>query len=360
MTLKIFTPGHGTFMDSLIMYGLVSSLPSDTRYRVSSTAGFFEIEIENKTLQEVAGTIAGNIHVYSEDIVKHLVGDLKVIQRGSQGRLKSYLDDHKSTKIVMESLNRAYMSPGHAQDEGRHRKGQHIWLPFYPHIGKYFTREYKYSPTNYGVCPTCITLAALGFYKAVIPIRFLPPKNTSHIVLLSFEGEVSGEILANMLAFIESSVFKSLINELRPIVENLPLTTLTYFLLANFTSPLIYMLHGSKALWTALSITFDIVKGQVVQIRGYEEISIDRYLSSLFHLTQIDEKYNINSLEKLIVVTKKLMRKSEAAAIESLYKFLNTRSYIDLYVSIRQIVKVLEEGIGKTFCEELACLTQLA
>jgi len=360
MVLKLFTPGHGAFMDSLIMYGLVSSLPSDTKYRVSSTAGFFEIEIENKTPQEVASAIAGNINAYSEEVARHLINNLKVIQKGSQGRLKSYLDDHRNPKTVMESLKRAYMSPGHAQYEGRYRKGQHVWLPFYPHIGKYFTREYEYSPTNYGVCPTCITLAALGFYKATIPIRFPPPKNTSHVVLLSFEGEVSGETLASMLSFIKGDAFDGIIRELRPIVENLPLTTLTYFLLANFTSPLIHMFHGSKALWIALSTTFDVVKGQVVQIRGYEEISIDRYLSSLFHLTQIDGKYNIGSLEKLALITKKLMRKGEVAALESLYRFLNTRSYIDLYVSIRQIVKVLEEGLGKTFCEELACLTQLA
>ncbi|MEM4489202.1 MAG: hypothetical protein QXK88_10510 [Desulfurococcaceae archaeon] len=364
MVLKLFTPGHGAFMDSLIMYGLVSSLPSDARCRVSSTAGFFEIDVENKTIQEVANAIAGNIHAYAESIVNHLIDNLKVVQKGSRGRLESYLDAHKQPEIIADNLKRFYTSPGHAQYEGRYRKGQHVWLPFYPHVGKYFTGEYRYSPVNYGVCPTCITLAALGFYKAAIPIRFTirstPPKTASHIVLLSFEGEVSSETLANMLVFIGSEVFSRLVDELRPMAENLSLTTLTYFLLANFTSPLIYMIHESKAIWTALSMTLEIVKGQVVQIRGYEEISIDRYLSSLVHLMQIDKKYNINSLEKLVTITKRLIRKGETAAIDSLYKFLNTRSYTDLYSSIRQIVKALEEGPGKSFCEELACLTQLA
>ncbi|MEM1542863.1 MAG: hypothetical protein QXV82_09570 [Ignisphaera sp.] len=360
MVLKLFTPGHGAFMDSLIMYGLVSSLPSDTKCRVSCIAGFFEINIENKTFQEVASAIAGNIHGHAESIISHLIDNLKVVQKGSRGRLESYLNNHKQPEIIADNLKRFYTSPGHAQYEGRYHKGQHVWLPFYPHLGKYFTGEYKYSPANYGVCPTCITLAALGFYKAAIPIRFTPPKTVSHIILLSFEGEVSSETLANMLVFVGSDVFSGLVNELRPMVENLPLTTLTYFLLANFTSPLIYMIHESKAIWTALSMTLDIVKGQVVQIRGYEEISIDRYLSSLVHLMQIDKKYNIDSIGKLVTVTKRLMRKGETAAIESLYKFLNTRSYIDLYSSIRQIIKVLEEGPGKSFCEELVCLTQLA
>lgn len=361
MKIKIFTPGHGIFMDSLIMYGFVSALSSsDVKCYVSGTAGFFEIEIEGKSFQDVADLLASEIKRNRESIVKYLVNDLRVVQKGSQNRLESYLGSHESSDVIVKSLEKAYVSPGHAQYEGRRRKGQHIWLPFYPHIGKYFTGEYGYPPVNYGVCPTCITLAALGFYKATIPIKYMPPKIASHVILLSFDGEVSGETLAEMLIFTNSDVFIQKINRLRPAAENLSLNTFTYVLLTQFTSSLMRKIYESKAMWTSLSTTFDIIKGQVVQIRGYEKISIDKYLSSLSYLMQVDNKYNVNPLDKLRIVTENLIKKKEWAAIEALYKFVNSRSYVDLYVATRQVVKALKEGVGKIFCEELACLTQLA
>ncbi|MCX8171843.1 MAG: hypothetical protein N3E47_07815, partial [Candidatus Bathyarchaeota archaeon] len=261
--------------------------------------------------------------------------------------------------VVAENIERAYGSPGHARYEGRGRRGQHLWLPFYPHIGKYFTGEYEYSPVNYGVCPTCITLAALGFYRAAVPIRFMPPRNALNAVLFSFEGEVSGETLANILSLIRSDEFNGLISRIRSKVENIPLSTLIYVLITCFTGSVLRRIYESKAMWAALSITFDIVKGQVVQIRGYEEFSIDRYISSLVYLLQVDEKHNIGPLDRLIGITRRLMEKDEAAAVEALYRFLNTRSHMDLYLAIRRIVKVLGEGPGKVFCEELACLTQM-
>ena len=359
MELKIFTPGHGFFMDSLIMYGLVSAFPPDVKYHVSGTAGFFKIEIEGAALQEVANFLAGDIGIHLEDIIECLVNNLRVVQKGSQKRLKSYLDSHKNPDVLVESFEKNYMLPGHAQHEGRYYKGQHVWLPFYPHIGKYFAGEYRYPPVNYGICPTCVTLAALGFYKATIPIRYMPPKSASHIILLSFEGESSGEMLAKMPTFIRGNALTELINKLRPVAENLPVSTLTYVLLTRFTSSLIRDLYESKAIWTALSTTFDVIRGQVVQIRGYDEVTIDGYLSSLVFLMRIDEKYNIDPLKRLGEITEDLIRKKETAAMEALYKFMNTRSYMDLYVAIRQIIKALGEGPGKIFCEELACLTQL-
>ncbi|MEM1582290.1 MAG: hypothetical protein QXK89_07250 [Candidatus Bathyarchaeia archaeon] len=357
MRLEIFTPGHGAFMDSLIMYGLVSALRfSDVECYVSGTSGVFKIEVE-ESVRKVAELVADDIKNNCERIVVQLIDHLRVVQKGSQRRLESYLSSHSNSEIVAKSLEKSYTTPGHAQNEGRYHKGQHVWLPFYPHIGKYFTGEYEYPPSNYGVCPTCIALAALGFHRAAIPIQY---KNASHVILLSFDGEVSRKTLAEMLTFIKGDEFNQRIEKLRLAAEDLPLNIFTYVLLANLTSSILRSLYESKALWTALSTTFDVVKGQVVQIRGYEEISIDKYLSSLIYLMRMDEKYDIDSLKKLGDITEKLIRKKESATIETLYRFINTRSYSDLYMATRQIVKALREGFGKIFCEELACLTQLA
>ncbi|MEM2168010.1 MAG: hypothetical protein QXK12_08085 [Candidatus Nezhaarchaeales archaeon] len=364
MRLKLFTPGHGPFMDSLIMYGLVSALPPDVKCYVSGTAGSFEIEIEGRDVNDVAKSIASDIELRKESVMEQLLGQLKLIQKGSQKRFESYLNSYANPDVVAKNLEEAYMFPGHAQREGRGQRGQHVWLPLYPHVGKYFTEEYRYVASNYGVCPLCITLAALGFYKAAIPIRYMPPKNASRIILLSFEGGASGELLANMLTYVRGEEFVRAITRLRSALDQLPLSTFTYVVLAQLSGDVIRYLYGSEAVWVALSTVFDVVKGQVVQIRGYENVYIDRYISSLVHLMRVDERldeeHRLHPLHKLRTITVDLVNRGEAAAIEALYRFLNTRSSLDLYVAVRQVVKALKGGFGKGFCEELACLTQLA
>jgi hypothetical protein len=179
--------------------------------------------------------------------------------------------------------------------------------------------------------------------------------------VLSFEGEVSGEVLTRMLRYLGSEDFHQANSKLRPIIDKIPSNIFIYMLLTRLTKEAIMYLYESKAAWTAFSITFEIVKGQVVQVRGYEEVSIDKYLSSLSCLIQIDEKYkyDLNPLEKLQIITDDLVKSGEPTAIEALYRFLNTRLPSDLYRAIRQIDKV-GGVIGKGFCRELAWLTQLA
>jgi len=358
--MKLYTPGHGFFMDSLIMYGIVSCLPSDIKYRVFGNAGLFEIEVKNKDIHDISNLIAGDIDQYRENIMSLLIERTKLIQRGSQRRLEIFLRRYSDPDTVAQDLGQACASPGHAQNEGRLYEGQHVWLPLYPHIGKYFTGEYKYQAKNYGVCPLCITLAVAGFSKAAILVPYNPPKNASLVVVLSFEGEVSGEVLRNMLTYIRSGDFRDAISKLRPIINDIPSNIFIYMLLAKWTREAIIYLYESRATWTAFSTTFEIVKGQVAQVRGYEEVSIDKYLSSLALLIQIDEKhkYDLKPLEKLQIITDYLVKSGEPTAIEALYKFLNTRLPSDLYRAVRQIDRV-GGIIGKGFCRELAWLTQL-
>jgi len=358
--MKLYTPGHGLFMDSLIMYGIISCLQSDIDYYVFGNAGLFEIDIKDSDIYNISNFIASNIDQHEEDIVKLLVEESKLIQKASQRRLETFLRRYSDPSIVAQDLKQAYMSPGHAQNEGRFHGGQHVWLPLYPHIGKYFTGEYKYQASNYGVCPLCITLAVVGFSKAAILVPYIPPKNALLVTILSFEGEVSGRVLKRMLSYIEDKDFRQVIDKLRPIINDIPLNIFIYMLLAQWTKEAIIYLYESKASWIAFSTTFEITKGQVVQVRGYEEVSVDRYLSSLAYLIQIDEKYKyeVNPLRKLQIVTDYLIKNKEPVAIEALYRFLNTRSPSDLYRAVRQIDRV-GGIIGKGFCRELAWLTQL-
>jgi len=369
MYLKIYTPGHGPFLDSLIMYGLASVFEEgNLKYHVTGSAQAFELNVEGVSTSDVASSIAHTIHNRKEDVNKLLANQLRLVQKEASNKLLAFLGEMTDPSKVERSLQ-AYLVPGHARDEGREVRGkQHVWLPLYPHIGKYFTGEYRYKPKEYGVCPFCIALATLGFYRAALPVLYPPPGITSNVLILSFEGRVAGEALNEMMFFVRSHEFVQgvLANQsLRRAARILPLTVFTWMLLAFFSAELLKTLYKTEASWIALSTTFDVVKGGVVQVRGYEEVSIDRYLSSLVWLIQVDEEREkrkegerVRPLERLRDLTERLIREEDPAALEALYRFLVTRRPSDLYAASRQVVKRLREGMGKGFCEELACLIQ--
>jgi len=372
MTLKIYTPGHGLFMDSLIMYGLACALREQhLKYGVLGFAQTFEVDVDVADISDVASAIAYTMFKYKEDINKRLSNELRLIQRDSSRKLTTYLNSMTDEKEVLRYLS-GYLAPGHARNEGRWASGgQHVWLPFYPHIGKYFTKEFKCEPRNFGVCQLCIALAALGIYKAAVSVFTLtprkPPTPTTHVIVLSFEGRVVGDLLNEIVDCIGGSAFDEKVRRVRDAAQSLPLGVFIQILLACLTPDLLIRLHKAEALWRACSATFEVVKGGVVQVRGYEDMVVDRYLSSLVHLILLDEERKerkkreeppVNPLERLLKLTEQLLRKEEPAAIEALYRFLNTRAPSDLYTASRQVFKALEEGLGKEFCEVLACLVR--
>jgi hypothetical protein len=366
MSLRIYTPGHGLFLDSLIMYGLASALSEgNLEYHVIGSAHAFELSVESASASDVANLIAYVMERCKESVVKLLADDLRLVQREVSNKMRAFLSE-VATSDKVKRLLQTYFVPGHARDEGREARGkQHVWLPFYPHIGKYFAGEYRYKPKEYGVCPFCIALASLGFFKAALPIRYPPPGITSNVVILSFEGKVSGDVLNRMMSYVKSPEFVQEVLERRSLhraARMLPLATFNLMLLTFFSAELLEALYEAAASWTALSTTFDVVKGGVVQVRGYEEMSIDQYLSSLVRLIEADEKRTrkANPLERLRILAERLLREGgeDPAALEALYRFLLSRTPSDLYTASRQVVKRLGEGFGKDFCEELACLIQ--
>lgn len=348
-------------MDSLIMYGMVSAF-KDVEYRVVGTAGEFEIEVEGADVDGLARLLASSVYEHKEAIVGQLVDELRLVQRSSRRGLEGYLNALSDPSTVARNL-RSYERPGHAQNEGRGASGQHVWLPLFPHLGKYLTREYRYSPSKYGACPFCVALACLGFHKATIPVRFRPPENGSLVMLLSFEGEVPGETLTQMLGyFVDYASSDFITNVLRPFAHQLPLSTFTFAILANLSKEVIGSLYESRASWTAISVRFAVERGQVAQVRGYEEASVDRLASSLARLMRIDEelRYGLDPLERVRRVTERLMRMGEVTALEALYKFMVTRAASDLYTATRQMFKATGEGLGVRLCEELARLAHSA
>ncbi len=353
-------------MDTLIMYGITSSIPSTVKYKVFGSAGVFEIEFVNNqiNIDWLAKSISNNIFTNSQSIEQLLVEQLRLMQADAQRKLRTFLEALSTPEAVSQELSK-YLEPGHAREEGRGRKGQHVWLPLYPHIGKYLTKEYRYESKSYGVCPMCVVLAALGFYRAAIPIRLPPPERSSQVLLLTFEGFVNEKQLGELFSFIQNPAFvQDVINNItiRRGARTLPSSTFIYVILASFSSSLLKTLHQSAATWKVLSTTFDVIRGGVVQVRGYEEVVVDRFLSSLIKLIDMDSRKTpqVLPLSRLDRLTRWLIDKEEPAAVEALYRFLVTCRSSDLYVASRQLAKALQQGLGKDFCEELACLVRRA
>ncbi|RJX15609.1 hypothetical protein CW703_05280 [Candidatus Bathyarchaeota archaeon] len=366
--IEVYTPGHGVYLDTLIMYGLCWPLmDEDINYTVTGINGTFKLEVEKVNYKELTDMIRSKLYEHKEDL--ELLFLRYGLLKGSLERLKKHLNIFLSKGDVGE-----FCKTGHALKEGRGKKGQHIWLPLYPHIGKYFTGEFKYEPKDYGICPLCITLASLGFYKAIIPVKLFPPENSVNLLLTSFDGFLESKQLNLLLSELRSDYFSRVISspEFRNAANTLPINVFTNLVVASFTSQLLRSLVESKASWKILSTRFEIIKGGVLQVRGYEEYTIDKFASSLVKLLEIDEvrkefgKPQINPLEKLNKITFNLLRPkngkkpeaTEASVIEALYRFLNTRNTLDLYSFSRQIFKVLGEGLGKELCGELICLAK--
>lgn len=348
------------------MYGLACALREQhLKYDVSGFAQAFEVDVDVADISDVASAIAYTMFKYKEDINKKLSNELRLIQRDSSRKLTTYLNSMTDEKEVLRYLS-GYLAPGHARNEGRWASGgQHVWLPFYPHIGKYFTKEFKYESRNYGVCQLCIALAALGFYRAAVSVTSKQPIPTTHVIVLSFEGRVTGDVLNQIVDWVGGSAFNEKASLVREAAQSLPLGVFIQVVLACLTPDLLIRLHEAKALWRVSSATFEVVKGGVVQVRGYEDMVVDRYLSSLVHLMLLDEERSkktggppVNPLKRLHELTERLLGKEEPVAIEALYRFLNTRAPSDLYTVSRQVFKALEKGLGKEFCEALACLVR--
>lgn len=356
LSISLYTPGHGTFMDTLIMYGLISPLRrrSDIEFHVCGNKNFFQIIIQNVGLDEYSKWISNEIDDTKEDVMKWLVNELKVVQSKSKKFLNEFFDRYSEKSEVLSALE-SYLIIGHSSEEGR-IKGKRfhtVWLPLYPQLGKYSTELFRYPSIPYMACPFCISLSALGFVKAVIIVRGLKERrrretNRVQAVLLTFEGTLPGETVTRLMDYINSDEYNKEVKSNRLIRRGaniLPAATFTYLLLSFFSGELCAHLQRSDAIFKTQSIIFETAK--VAQIRGYKEVTVDKLFHALMQLS------NGGHLERLRHLSKELLEKEEVAALEKLYDFIEKRTISDLYVASRSIVKALEKGFGRHFCEDL-------
>jgi len=173
-------------------------------------------------------------------------------------------------------------------------------------------------------------------------------------ILITFEGKVSGRTLKRVLTYLrEDEVVRAIGSEkrFRQAADILPLNTFLGLIFTCFAGDVLAELYYSDASFLAESLTFEISRG-VVQIRGYEEIPVDGYLSSLVNLVEKGEGAEL----RLRDVLKMLLDRGEVSAIDAIYQFLTTRRSEDLYRASRLVAKALERGFGKDLCKSLASI----
>ncbi|MCS7385437.1 MAG: hypothetical protein NDF55_01670 [archaeon GB-1867-005] len=344
---KIFTPGHGLFMDTLIMYGLFEAISSSNlSCELEGLGGLFCLSV-NADIDVIGEALANAAWKRIEETLDLLINRARVVmkssKRGLEGALKSICD--KSTCInYLERL----LKPGHADREGRGSKGTTVWLPLSPYLGKYLTGEYKYLARRYAACPQCIAAAALGASSMMIPVTF---RRRTNMILLTFDGEILCETMNVVRKFIHGPEMDQAKNELSRHIEDLPLSTFTNLIITLFSGDVVVALADSNASWRALSTTFEIVK--VPQIRGYEEISIDPVIDAL---KRIYVEGEVGTFDALQIIVRRLARLKDIASLDALFRYLFTRRINDLYMFARLASGTLDRGLGVNLCKELVKL----
>lgn len=347
MALRLFTPGHGAFMDSLIMYAISSALnKEDVSYAARGMTNYYIIEAE-ATPQALANSLVSELQIYREEIENFFTSSTRLFQSSQMRKLdKIFKEGFKDTVAYLNELK----EPGHTirANEGRGGKGYTTWLPLNPTLGKYLRTPFKFQPEPYNACPSCISLAILGFRKAIVPLRMRTMKggrrvNITNSILISFNGEVDGLLLRRL----EESI-GPIIDELKGrIYGEISLLSSLMTVIGMMKGTLIEDVAHAEASWRALAVTFEVAR--VAQIRGYSEIIIDSLFDALAKLS------SAGRLNQLSWIIEKCVRSGDEAPIDALWRFVISRGPHDLYDFIR-LASRLEINIGASLCKELAKL----
>lgn len=370
--LILYTPGHSLYTDTLILYGLIyalnrkfgEKLDEPGMLRVIGTGSGYLIETQF-SLGDIAGALTDVVNYEREDIQRELRrgGAIETYADGRVGLLEendiSYFTDSLLNSDVNEDYLRSLTSPYHASAEGRTAKGRQfvkVKLPLMPMAGKYFTsdltKEGKFRVKEYRICNQCAGLATLGLYAGAFVGRW---GTTRTVITIAFEGEVIARTLAFMLSLVrsEADLLKSIPRdreirkelkggelssfplsiEIGRSSDNIPLRTLTYATLSCFSDTLLRGLAETDASWKSISVKFDI--GKATQVRGYEEVSLNPLIDSLYLLLQSTTAFRRlhNTIRRLLGIARRKGAEANDAvsALDYLFLFFETRRALDLY-----------------------------
>jgi len=359
MTLRLFTPGHSLYTDTLILYGMaiplcelfedeVNSNPSFVRTR--NLGHFFELEIDLDDCSKVAETVSEFASEYSDTLTTTLTSgplgffsdrDIRVFVQAltDEGKLNEYL--------------RSLSTPGHAErsGEGRGGRGKTVKLPLMPIAGKYLhedlTTATKYPPAQYKACNYCSALAALGLAEAAFPSVGRARREWSRvIVLMSFEGETDARYYA-MLTNYRAGDWEEFYRKLQSVraaglrstgaAAQLPLRTLMKLVVSAFSPGLVRAMAMTNARWHALGVCF-AGRPKAPQVRGFHDLEITALIDGLSVLYERGGTL----IKDLFPLLGLMIEGGEGHALEALLDFISGRSLEALYAFARGAYSVVE------------------
>ena len=360
MTVELYTPGHGLYTDTLILYGLTLPLCEvlgqqegeiqAELIRAWSVGGFYRLEVRVADHGELADLIAS----YATDVEDRMVegltrGPLGFFTEGDVGVFTQALADTGGLADYLRRLS----TPGHAERAGEGREGRGRWktvkLPLMPMAGKYLHRDLtevsRYPQAQYKACGYCCALAALGLLEASFPIPGRGREWNRVITILAFDGFTDARYF-DLLAAYHIKDWKEFYHKLLNVgarrratgaAAQLPLRVLMKLVVALFSPSLVRAMTVAQARWRVLGTNL-AGRPKAPQVRGYQELEI----TALVHGLDTLYERGFMAFSELFPLARTLIEAGEVDALESFLDFVASRSLGDLYLFARGAFSTLE------------------
>jgi len=372
MGLKLYTPGHGLFTDSLMAYGIVSAVISvdpsvAEELRISFTGNEYVVDVGNLKLDDVAYAVASTIRSNKDDIVSRLLSKGRVIQLQSKGKLSGILERLSYIEEVRVRLN-DLTAKGHIlrSGEGRRKKFRltdmdTIWLALMPSAGKYRLGEFSAKVSPYVACILCRGLAILGLYS--MGLLSAAGKESLEVIPV-FNGEVTGRTISSYMGVL-SRGYSDVANKLGRLLDTLPSDLLSKLVLIELSivsggDRMLKELHSANSSWFLASVRF--TKG-ASRLTGYDAICVDPLINGLSLAVEegiINDVYGLVDTALRRLVSKKRLRSTvqrrqinvDVDTLDFIVKFLEHKDVDILYRSTRYAYK--DEEVRGELSERLA------
>jgi len=263
--VKIYTPSHGTYPDTLIMYGLSrAAFDAGTLLGVKGAGNYYEIEVND--LESLASNLAFLIENEKSTIIDEVGWFTQPAERKKLERALEYLSDKRRCLQLLNKLTKI----GHTNEEGRGKGDESVPLAFIPYAGKYLAGQFGYKAKAYKLCIGCLGLLSYGFFEGTVRI----PQHLL-IVTVAFEGNVDSKCIGEVLGSLKINR-----GEVRRFSDLVPLRTLIYIITSKFGWDVIVSMDEASASWKGIAIKFNKVRA-VLQVRGMCELTLDPVLDAL-------------------------------------------------------------------------------
>jgi len=385
-SVSLYTPGHCIFTDSLIAYGIVSSiikeLPDCAKdIMITFTGSEYVVEINGLSLEDVVECIILSVMNFRDDIISELVDTCRVIQRQSRIKLENLLDTLMNKDLIRKSLS-TYAERGHRikYGEGRRaktKKAQHLdtmWLALMPPAGKFRLGLFNAKSIPYLACTTCRALASVGLYyigmmgfrrgEAAKARRDKPTAGESIEIVPVFNGSIRGELILDYMDIL-SRDFENIRFRIEDVLDKLGIDLISKLAIVQLAivgggNELVKKLYYSEASWHLISIK--LTEG-ATRLEGYDSIHIDPLIKGLYLIINegvLSDFYALIDESIRRLMEKKAKRRLELSrqinvdvdTIDYLVRFLEERSEDMLYRAVRTAYK--DENLGNKLSRQLA------